>query len=213
MLTPIAREAALAEPLERTPAAGARQRHRPVDEIEVDVIEAQPLEAPRELARRVRSKRHPFCRDEHLVPREGAVSERNADAALVPVGRRGVDVAIPGLERPLNGLFSIVALTNFPDPEAQHGHEDPVPEIPHGVSRRVRAGWVHGAHPRTERQQARGIERTGTRGAFASPRPDTPRNGPWAGPGGVALAILRPSHQWAGDARRRRPVHTSWKFV
>ena len=83
--------------LERAPRVEPLAGDGPVDEVEVDVIEAEPLQAGVERAQRavVALVVVPqLRRDEDLLAREPLVAHRGADVGLVAVDARGVDVAI-----------------------------------------------------------------------------------------------------------------------
>jgi hypothetical protein len=103
------REAALPQREQIGPAARGAQRHRPVDQVQVDVGEPEPVEAAGELAARSAYRRHPLRGHEQLLAGEAAARDRGADGALVPVHRRGVDVAVARLERPLHRLLGLAA--------------------------------------------------------------------------------------------------------
>src|SRR5690606_1694475 len=98
-----ARPALAVQPLERAPALEPQIRHRPVDEIEIDVVEPEPLEARVERGERgvVAMVLVPqLRRDEYVLSRDAALADRAPDVRLVPVEGSGVHVAVARLERP-----------------------------------------------------------------------------------------------------------------
>jgi hypothetical protein len=100
------------KPLERSPRVEALARHGPVQEQEVDVVEAHPRE--RRLARPQRPVVAlvvvPDLRgDKDLVAREPRVAEAVGDVGLVSVHTRGVDVTVPACERVANDPPRLVA--------------------------------------------------------------------------------------------------------
>jgi hypothetical protein len=104
-------------------------RHRPVDEVLVDVVEPEPFEALLQLARDVEPRGHQLRRDEHLVAREPAAGEAGADAPLVLVEGGGVDVPVAGLECPLDRLLRLAPVRDLPDAEPEHRHADAAREL------------------------------------------------------------------------------------
>src|SRR5215203_1466968 len=82
-----------------------------MDEEQVEYVQAQLLHAAVEGGKRrvvAVLAVGELGRDEQLVPRHVALSDRSADTFLVPVALRGVDQPIPGLDRFGNGLLSFL---------------------------------------------------------------------------------------------------------
>ena len=102
---------------------------RPVDDVQVDVVDAEPPEAVLGLARRIGVAREELGRDEHLLPGDAALAQRPADALLVAVGLRRVDVAVAELERPAHGVLALRPVGYLPDAESQHGNLLAVAEL------------------------------------------------------------------------------------
>lgn len=78
-------------------------RARPVDQVEVDIREAQALQALVEGAPRLVAPLAivPELRgEEDLLPRDARIADAAADTGLVAVDGGGIDQAIAGLERP-----------------------------------------------------------------------------------------------------------------
>ena len=73
--------------------------------------------------------RQPLGRDEDLLARDAATPDRRADAPLVAVELRGVDVPVSGLERPLDRVLGLGALVHLPHPEPEHRHPHAVSEV------------------------------------------------------------------------------------
>src|SRR6266566_6704096 len=65
---------------------------------------------------------HQFGGHEHLLPRQATSSERGAYALLVAIHRGRVNVAVPGLQRPLHGLLGLTTGGHLPHAQAEHGH-------------------------------------------------------------------------------------------
>src|SRR5262245_4213138 len=105
------RTAIVMEVLESSPRFGSLACDRPVNEIEVDVIEAEPLHALVERAEGAivsvvvvpQLRRH-----EDLVARDAAGADRLSDVALVVIEARGVDMAISELECGEHGIARLV---------------------------------------------------------------------------------------------------------
>lgn len=111
--------------LEAVPGFGCATL-RPVHQVKVELVHAQAAQAHLGGSDRVSAARQAFGRDEYLFPGHAAVAERAADALLVPVCLRCVDVAVSGLERPADGVYALTAVWDLPDSEAEHGHLVPV---------------------------------------------------------------------------------------
>src|SRR2546430_3243514 len=112
----------------------ARAALGPVDDVEVEVVDAELLEAARGLLDRVSVPGVELGRDEHLVARDLGLAEALPDAFLVAVGLSGVDMSIAELERPANGVHAFAALRYLPDAEPEKWNlvaigEDPRPPI------------------------------------------------------------------------------------
>ena len=100
-----------------------------VHEVQIDVVETEPSEAPLE---------RPLCPegfegeelrgDPDLLAWDAACADRLADASLVSIQPCGVDVSDPGVERPVDGLL--------------HGNVRQGSATPRGLAR----GWR--GHPR-----------------------------------------------------------------
>jgi hypothetical protein len=103
-----------------------------VDEVEIDLVEAEPLEAPFERGDRVIRVRIELGRDEDLVARQTAGAERAAHGLFVAVALRGVDVAVSGLQRPADGALGVAATRDPPDAESEPRYLGPVSERPRG---------------------------------------------------------------------------------
>ncbi len=117
--------------LERAPGLAAAPLDRPMDQVEVDVLEAEPLHARIEGAERrvvavivVPQLR----RDEHLAARKAARAEALADVDLVAVDARRVDVAVPAGEGGADGLPGRGAARRLPHAEADDGDGAAAPE-------------------------------------------------------------------------------------
>jgi len=76
-------------------------RQRPVDQIQVDVLQPDSvrLRSRPAIAESYRGPGCSACGDEHLVAGQAGVLDRGADARLVVVALRGVDVPVTGGER------------------------------------------------------------------------------------------------------------------
>src|SRR3954452_17756336 len=92
----------------------------PVDDVQVDLLDAQALEAALRLLLGVPGRaRIELRRDEDLVARHAAVANGAADARLVPVGLRRVDVAVAELERPADRVLALGTVRDLPDAQAE----------------------------------------------------------------------------------------------
>ncbi len=86
-------------------------RHRPVDQVEVDVVEAEAAETGLEgrQSRVVTLLGVPeLGRDEDVLAGDARGRDRGADALLVAVGPGGVDVAVAGIERLFDHLLRVL---------------------------------------------------------------------------------------------------------
>src|SRR3954468_9579860 len=92
---------------------------RPVDDVQVDLVEAEPLETALRLGFRIVVARIELRGDEDLPARHAAVAKRTTDALLVPVCLRGIDVAVAELERPANRILRLGPVRDLPDAEGE----------------------------------------------------------------------------------------------
>ena len=119
-------------------AVGVELLHRPpeavvvaerlVDQVEVDVVEAEPLEGPLEggLGVGLAGVLDPqLGRDEQLVARDAAAAHGPADRLLVPVGGGGVDEPVADLEGGGDGLLGLLR-GDLVDAETEDRHLDAV---------------------------------------------------------------------------------------
>ena len=120
-----ARVAELARPLHPRPRPGWPSG-RPVNDVEVDELQAEPTEAPFELDGGITSRRKELGCDEDLLARNAAFADSYADALLVAVRLSGVYVPLSGLERPTHGVDAFLLVLNLPDAEPKHGNRIPV---------------------------------------------------------------------------------------
>lgn len=102
---------------------------RLMDEIEVNIIEPQPLERRFEAAfgPLVARIRHPqFGRHEHLVARQAARAHGRPDRFLVTVARSRVEQPVADRERVLHGALAFGGVRNLVRAEAELRHPDAV---------------------------------------------------------------------------------------
>ena len=94
-----------------------------MDDVEVDLVDAEPSQAALDLRRRVAARRVELGGDEHLLAGDTAVAKRTPDAPLVAVGLRGVDVPVSGFERPADRPLALGAIGDLPyaQPEQRDG--------------------------------------------------------------------------------------------
>ena len=105
-------------------------RHRPVDQVEVDVVEPESLEARLEggQGRVVALLRVPqLGGDEDVLAGQARGGERRADAGLVAVGGGGVDVAVAGVKRLLDDPLGVLG-RDLEDAEPELGNLDAIVE-------------------------------------------------------------------------------------
>src|SRR3954451_1608592 len=113
-----ARVAARVGALHSVPGA-SRAALRPVDDVQVDPGDAEPLQASAGFVLRVSATGMELRGDEDLVPRHAAGAQRPPDARLVAVRLRRVDVAVAELQRPAHRLLALRALRDLPDAQAE----------------------------------------------------------------------------------------------
>ena len=111
--------AELTSPFHPGPCPG-RTALRPVDDVEVDVIDAEAPEAALKLGDRVCAPWIELRGDEHLVARHSALLQSTPHALLVAVRLGGIDMPVAELERPTNRVDRRDADRNLPDAEAKH---------------------------------------------------------------------------------------------
>src|SRR2546425_3453555 len=127
----------------------SQARYRPVDEIQIDIVEAEFAAAlfERPQRRLVAMVVVPeLRRDEDLVPRDAALADRDSKIAFVPVQLRGIEQAVSALQADRDGISGRLPGAGLPHPEAQDRHPVPV------VQRDARSEGQ--AHPRTDGTRA-----------------------------------------------------------
>ena len=126
------------------------RRQRPVDEEEVEVVEAQGRQAGVERPEDVVALEPVVVQlagDEDLVARDPGLADGQADLALVAVHLRGVDVPVADLERRGRGLDGVLGL-DLEDAEAQLGDLDAVVQGDRGrATGRLPSDRGGAAHP------------------------------------------------------------------
>ena len=93
-----------------------------MDDVEVDVLDAQPLQAALRLHLGVLRAGMELRRDEDLLARDAAVAQGPADALLVAVGLRRVDVAVAELERPPHRVLGLRPFGHLPHAKREEGN-------------------------------------------------------------------------------------------
>jgi hypothetical protein len=93
-----------------------------VDDVQVDGVHAEPPKAPFQLRDRICARGEELRRDEHLVAANAALAQPLADALLVAVRLRGIDVAVAELERPADGVHAFLSVRHLPDTEPEQRH-------------------------------------------------------------------------------------------
>ncbi|HEY1592888.1 MAG TPA: hypothetical protein VGF81_13920 [Solirubrobacteraceae bacterium] len=93
-----------------------------MDDVEVDVVDAETAEAPLGLCGRVLAGGIELRGDEHLFTRDATLAQPLADTLLVPIRLGCVDVAVAELERRPYGVHALGAVRHLPDAEAEHRH-------------------------------------------------------------------------------------------
>ena len=91
----------------------------PVDDIEVDVIEAEPLKAPLCLDVGLFPTGVELCGDENFFTRHSAFGERPSDTFFVAVRLSRVDVVVPEIERRPDGVHALGAIGHLPDAQPE----------------------------------------------------------------------------------------------
>src|SRR3989441_2278867 len=114
---------------QRLPRFVSQARYRPVDEIQIDIIEAEFVATlfERPQRRLVAMVVVPELRcDEDLFPRDPAFPDRDSDVAFVPIQLRGIEQAISDLEGDRDRAPGRLPGAGLPHAQAQDGHLVPV---------------------------------------------------------------------------------------
>src|SRR5579863_2340551 len=115
------RMATFAGELHPRPCPG-RSAGGPVNEVQIDVVEPEPVEASLDFGGGVLPTRKELRRHEHLVARHAAFAQGPPDAFLVAVRLSGVDVPVTGLERPSDGVDASHTVRDLPNAEPENRH-------------------------------------------------------------------------------------------
>jgi hypothetical protein len=90
-----------------------------VDDVQVDALDPEPLEAALNLCDRVSPCGIELGGYEHLLAWDTAFAQSLPDALLVAVGLGGVDVPVAELERPTDCVDALASVRQLPDAEAE----------------------------------------------------------------------------------------------
>src|SRR5436305_12627770 len=106
----------------------------PVDDVQIDVVDPESLQAAFDLPNRVLPRRKELGGDEDLLARDTALAQPLSDAFLVAVGLCRIDVSVPDLERPADGVRAFAAARHLPDAKAEQralvaGREHAAPSV------------------------------------------------------------------------------------
>ena len=114
---------------------------RPVDQVEVDLLDRRAARGCARARATGRARAGKELRGhEHLVAGHAAGAKRRADARLVAVVLRRVDVAVAGLERPAHGVLGLRPVRHLPDAESEQRHLDAAPQGPRAAGAGRRSG-------------------------------------------------------------------------
>ena len=133
------RSSLLQDALQGPPAVVPLLRDGPVDQVQIDIVEAQSLQTAIEGSQRrvVPLVAVPqFGRHEHLSARHSTLPHSRAHVLLVAVEMSRVDMPVARLERPQDRLPALPAGGRPPDAEAERRHLDAV----------VESDDLHGCH-------------------------------------------------------------------
>src|SRR5262245_23218129 len=98
-------------------------RHRVVNQIQIDVVKLEPAQARFESALGTSMVAVPqFCGNKNFFSGNAARPHRSADAFLVAVQGRGVDMAITGFESSAQSRFAFSTGGDSPHTQAQLGN-------------------------------------------------------------------------------------------
>src|SRR5260370_6989760 len=96
-----------------------RSTLRPVNQIQIDVVCAKPLQAALELGGRIRARGIELGGDEHLVTPNPTLARRPPDTFLVAIDLGGVNVPVAELQRPAYGVDGRGPIGDLPHAEAE----------------------------------------------------------------------------------------------
>ena len=91
-----------------------------MDDVQVDLLDAEPFQAPLRLGLRVLPRRIELGGDENLLARHAAVAKGAADARLVAVCLGGVYMAVAELQRPADRVLGLGPVRDLPHAEAEN---------------------------------------------------------------------------------------------
>jgi hypothetical protein len=91
-----------------------------VDDVQVDALDPEPLEAAFKLSDGVFASWIELGGDEDLIARDIAFAQPLPHACLIAVRLGGVDVPVSELECPPDGVDALGAVRHLPDAKAEH---------------------------------------------------------------------------------------------
>src|SRR5262245_60496457 len=102
-----------------------------MDDVQVELVQAEPSQAPLGFRDRVAAPWLELRRDEDVLACDTALAQSPADALLVAVRLSGVDVPVAELERPPDSFDALRPVRHLPDPEAEERDLVPIRERTH----------------------------------------------------------------------------------
>ena len=125
-----------------------------MNEVEVNVLQAEPAKARLERRDRVFAPGEELRRDEDLLAWHSALAETETDTLLVAVGLGGVDMPVPLLERPANGINTLPRVLDLPDAEPEHRDHIPIGKLMRSFA--IGRALCHSGTPPLQQYELRG---------------------------------------------------------
>ena len=150
-----------------------------MDDVEVDGVDAEALEAPLDFRLRVAAPRVELRRDEDVLASKAAVAQGAAHAGFVAVGLGSVDVAVAGLQRPTHRVLTLAPVGHLPHAQPEQRDLVAVGEHPRPPVCRHRSCCHHALLDSGEGPAVEGSDRPRRVSFLAMSASATPTS-PWA---------------------------------
>src|SRR5262249_41669251 len=102
---------------------------RPMNDVEVDVVDTETLQALLDFGDRVARAWVELRRDEHLIARHAAVLQCPADTLFVAVSLCSVHVAVAEFESVAHGIDTLRSVGPLPHAEPEYRDSIPVAQV------------------------------------------------------------------------------------
>jgi hypothetical protein len=99
-------------------------------DVQVNLIDAESAQALLGLGERVPARGVELRGEKNLLAGNAALAQSTPNALLVAVSLRRIDVAVPKLQCPADGVLALGTIGDLPDAEAERGDRCAIAQYP-----------------------------------------------------------------------------------